>query len=129
MRNLLIATLLVLVSVSVSLAGEAPKAPDGKEVMVAVTKCLQSDIPVSWTGNLMGGKNAVLKEVSVVKVGIYNEREQYWPMKVHVVGSCQLNDPFNKGKKVNFDKIGDFQFSKDDYGEWQAHLAGPGMFQ
>jgi tetratricopeptide (TPR) repeat protein len=102
--------------------------PSAEAVAVAVGRCLQSDIPISWVGNLMGGKNAKVMTVEVVKVGIYNQRQLYWPMKIHVVGTCQLNDPFNQGKVVKFDNVGNFMLSKDDYGEWQAQLT-EGMFQ
>lgn len=103
--------------------------PSDEVISAAVGRCLQSDIPISWVGNLMGGRNANLNSVEVVKVGIYNQQRQYWPMKIHCSGTCSLKDPFNQGKIVKFDKVGEFILVKDDYGEWQAQLAGDGMFQ
>ena len=102
--------------------------PSEQQIFVAIAKRLQNEIPVSWVGNLMGGKNAKLSKAQVVKIGIYNENQKYWPMKIQCVGQCILNDPFNPGKVVSFDQIGDFSLYRDDYGEWQAVLKG-GMFQ
>ncbi len=102
--------------------------PNAQQIQVAVSKSLAGSVPVSWVGNLMGGSNAKLSTIEVAKVGIYNGKLGYWPMKVHVVGSCALQDPFNPGKTVSFDKVGEFKFTRDDYGEWVAELAD-GMFQ
>jgi Tfp pilus assembly protein PilF len=102
--------------------------PDAGAVQAAISACLKAGVPVSWVGNLMGGSNASLSKIEVVKVGIYNERFLYWPMKIRVVGSCTLNDPFNPGKTVSFDKVGEFKLTRNDYGEWQAELS-EGMFQ
>jgi tetratricopeptide (TPR) repeat protein len=105
------------------------KLPPGDNVVRnAISACLQQSIPVSWVGNLMGGNNAKLNNVEIQKVGIYNEKLSYWPMRIRVAGTCSLNDPFNQGKTVAFDKIGDFRLTRDDYGAWQAVLA-EGMFQ
>jgi len=114
---------------ALTLAQKAKSAmPDETQITNAVKGALKQSIPISWVGNLMGGSNAKLQTVEVVKIGIYNDRERYWPMRVHVVGTCQLNDPFNQGKTASFDQIGEFVFTKDDYGEWVASMRG-GMFQ
>jgi len=102
--------------------------PNDKQIILAIARCLQSEIPVSWVGNLLGGRNARVSTVRVQKIGIYNERYGYWPMKIRVAGTCALNDPFNQGKTVRFDRVSDFLLYRDDYGEWQARLRG-GMFQ
>ena len=102
--------------------------PSKIDIIKAVTRNLQSNIPVSWVGNLLGGKKANIKTIEIVKIGIFNKENGYWPMKIRCVGSCELNDPFNQGKMIAFNRIGEFVLSKDDYGEWQADLRG-GMFQ
>jgi len=104
------------------------KPPTENEVAQAVTNSLQREVPVSWVGNLLGGHSAKLSSINVVKIGNYNRQKNYWPMMVKVVGHCQLNDMFNKDKKIEFDKIGDFKFYRDDYGQLRAVLGG-GMFQ
>ena len=102
--------------------------PSEEELKQAVSRALGSQVPVSWVGNLMGGKNPELFDIQVVRIGIYNESRKYWPMQIRCVGSCELNDPFNQGKRVGFDKVGDFILYRDDYGDWNAALKG-GMFQ
>ncbi len=114
---------------AVALAEKARNAmPNDNQVASAVQRALQKEIPVSWVGNLGGGRNAQLSAVNVQKIGIYNDRERYWPMRIRVAGKCLLNDPFNQGKVVSFDKIADFVLVRDDYGDWQASMRG-GMFQ
>ena len=102
--------------------------PSESEIKSAITRSLQQNVPISWVGNLMGGKKPRINYIQIVKIGVFNDRQQYWPMKIRVEGSCQLNDPFNQGKTVSFDKVGEFRLIRDDYGEWQAGLVG-GMFQ
>ncbi len=103
--------------------------PSEQEIIKAVERCLSRDgVPVSWVGNLLGGGKTSLSAISIQRIGIFNESQQYWPMIVRVQGSSLLNDPFNKGKRVSFDRNGDFRLTRDDYGDWQAFLKG-GMFQ
>jgi len=114
--------------ISVLLGCSYTPKPTDKHIRQAIARCLQSEIPVSWVGNLLGGKKAKVSTVRVQKIGIYNKKHGYWPMKIRVAGTCVLNDPFNQGKTVKFDRVGDFLLYRDDYGEWQARLRG-GMFQ
>ena len=109
------------------LAGCSPK-PSTSDVKNAITAELQNTIPVSWVGNLLGGSNAKIESIEIQQWGDYNKEEEYWPVKVRVVGTAELNDPFNQGKVKNFDKISDYRLTKDDYGTWKAELLG-GMFQ
>ena len=102
--------------------------PSEDDLLIAVGRCLQNNIPVSWVGNFMGGKNANINRLDVVQIGIYNKESKYWPMKLRCQGTCQLNDPFNKGRIISFDRVGEFLLYQDDYGEWQAKLRG-GLFQ
>ena len=122
----LIAATMVLTA-SLFLAGCSQK-PSTSDVKNAITVELQNTIPVSWVGNLLGGSNAKIESIEIQQWGDYNEEEKYWPVKVRVVGTAELNDPFNQDKVKNFDKISDFRLTKDDYGMWQAELPG-GMFQ
>ncbi len=108
---------------------EAKNAMPSKEQLYsAVARALGSEIPVSWVGNLMGGRLKSLDDLQVVRVGIYNKDRKYWPMQIRCSGVAALNDPFNKGKVVRFDKVGEFVVFRDDYGDWQARMRG-GMFQ
>jgi tetratricopeptide (TPR) repeat protein len=111
-----------------STASNAKGKPTQDEIVTAVTQLLQSSIPVSWVGNLMGGRNAQVDSVQILREGLYNEQQKYWPFKIRVAGRCQLNDPFNPGKTAAFDREGDFIFFRDDYGDVRAELRG-GMFQ
>jgi hypothetical protein len=102
--------------------------PSNSEIEEAVKSELKNNIPISWVGNLMGGRNAKISSIEIKEWGSYNEEQKYWPVKIRVVGSAELNDPFNQGVVKQFDKIAEFRLRKDDYGKWKASLSG-GMFQ
>jgi len=114
--------------VGLSLFVGCSSKPSNSEIEEAVKSELQSNIPISWVGNLMGGRNAKISTVEIKEWGTFNKEQKYWPVKIRVVGSAELNDPFNQGKVKQFDKVSEFRFRKDDYGKWKASLSG-GMFQ
>jgi hypothetical protein len=49
-------------------------------------------------------------------------------MKIRLVGSCSLRDPFKRGQTRAFDGVAEFLLLMDDYGDWKAALRG-GAFQ
>lgn len=102
--------------------------PSATEIDEAVRAYLKREVPISWVGNLMGGENARVDLVEVAAMGIYNEQNKYWPMRLRCIGDCTLRDPFNPGRVVTFDRVGEFVLYKDDYGKWKAELKG-GLFQ
>lgn len=118
---------ITMATISTAFAAE-PVQPTEEQINTAITTALKKEIPVSWVGNLMGGKLIALNDLQVVKIGIYNADRKYWPMKIRCVGTAALKDPFNQGKRVSFDKVGDFLLYRDDYGDWQANMRGS-MFQ
>lgn len=118
----------VMAFVSLSIFIGCSSKPSNSEIEEAVKSELHSNIPVSWVGNLMGGKNAKIYTVEIKEWGSFDKEGKYWPVKIRVVGSAELNDPFNRGKVKNFDKVSEFRFRKDDNGKWQASLSG-GIFQ
>jgi len=105
-----------------------PPKPSQSEIKSAIKNHLKFNVPITWAGNLMGGKNAQLSSIEVIQVGIYNTTQKYWPMKIRCVGICELNDPFNQGKRVSFNRVGEFVLYKDDYGKWKAQMKD-GLFQ
>ena len=102
--------------------------PLTSDVEKEVGKLLQQGVPISWTGNLMGGKNAKIVDLKIIRKGIYNEKAKYWSYELQVKGICELNDSFNQGNIIHFDKLGHFILYRDDYGDWKASLKR-GMFQ
>ena len=102
--------------------------PSDSIVFSAVTVALEDGVPVSWVGNLMGGEDPRIASIEIDRWGDYNSDQEYWPVKVHVVGTAALRDPFNRGKRVTFDKVADVRLRRDDYGKWIATISG-GMFQ
>ncbi len=99
----------------------APK-PTEDEIKSAVTNHLKNNVPITWAGNLMGGKNAQLSLIQVIQVGNYNPQQKYWPMRIKCVGRCEMNDIFKQGKWNSFDRVGEFILFQDDYGQWKAQM-------
>lgn len=102
--------------------------PSQSEIKQAVETELSTTFPVSWTGTIGGGENAKVNSVEVTEWGTFNDQGKYWPAKVRVVGSAAIVNPFAPGKRIDFDKVAEFTFRKDDYGKWAANLSG-GKFQ
>jgi hypothetical protein len=87
----------------------------------AIKEKLKREVPPTWAGSLMGGKNAVIEKIDIQQIGNYNEQGKYWPVKCRVKGICDA-ELLIETKKVAFDKIGDFKLKQDDYGKWYAEL-------
>jgi hypothetical protein len=99
--------------------------PTDREVFEAVSAYFKSEVP-PIAGMLSGNYvvrvlTARVLLVDVVKVDSRTETE-ILDMTIRCVGRCILDDPFNPGKIVYFDRIGEFILYKDDYGKWQAKL-------
>ncbi|HCA42589.1 MAG TPA: hypothetical protein DEP28_04970 [Bacteroidetes bacterium] len=95
--------------------------PSDTDVKSAITNKLKKEVPISWSGSLMGGKNAVVKSIDIQQYGNYNEKYNYWPVKARVKGTCEADLLFKIETRA-FDKIGDFKIYQDDYGNWNAEL-------
>lgn len=95
--------------------------PTDQEVTSAIATALHKSVPLTWAGNLMGGSKGVVKSLSIQQWGTYNEQYKYWPVKVRVVGTCEVDNLFSTETK-SFDKVGDFKLKKDDYGKWIAEF-------
>jgi hypothetical protein len=124
----LLKILIIFIALACFVHASEAKQPSPVEIKGAIINALQREVPVSWVGNLMGGRLKNLEELKVVRLGIYNKEKKYWPMKVRCIGIAALNDTFNQGKQAYFDKVADFILYQDDYGDWTAEMRG-GMFQ
>jgi hypothetical protein len=113
----------VLVLSSLVLLAACSSKPSNAEVEAAVSACLQKGVPASWLGNLLGGKNVKIGKVEIQEWGYFNKQRKYWPVKVRVVGTAQLDIPLTDGTAKPFDKVADFHLWKDEYGKWQASLS------
>ena len=125
-NHIILLLIFTIFPINVACSQDVP--PTQSDIESAVTRYLQKEVPVSWVGNLMGGKNAKIISIEIDRRGLYNKDSKYWPFKLKVKGACEVNDPFNKGKNISFDNVGDFVLYRDDYGDWQAMLKG-GMLQ
>ncbi len=108
------------------------RPPSQPELEAAVRRSLARAVPVSWVGNLAGGRAIRIDSVELVEMGEFNPHAGYWPARVHAVGVCRLKDPFaglgGASRNRAFNGTTEFVLTRDDYGNWQASLAR-GRFQ
>ena len=95
--------------------------PSNDIISNSIKAYLKKEVPATWSGSLMGGKNASVDLLEVQQIGNYNDQGRYWPVKCHVKGSCDA-DFLLKTERRSFDKIGDFKIKQDDYGNWYAEI-------
>jgi len=95
--------------------------PTDENVKNAISLCIKQRVPVTWAGNLMGGRNGNASSVTIIQWGNFNDQYKYWPIKARVVGTC-IVDNFTTSETKSFDKTGDFKVKMDDYGNWTADL-------
>lgn len=97
------------------------KEPSQEDISNAIENLLKENVPVSWSGSMMGGNNAKIYEIQVQIIGNYNERMNYWPIKARVHGACDAN-LLTRIEKHEFNKVGDFKIYQNDYGKWVAEI-------
>lgn len=95
--------------------------PNDNIIYSAIKEKLKKEVPPTWAGSLMGGRNAVIEKIDIQLFGNYNEQGKYWPVKCRVKGTCDA-DFLLETKKTSFDKVGDFKIKQDDYGNWFAEI-------
>jgi len=106
----------------ISLLGCSNK-PSDTVLKQSIGECINKQVPPSWAGSLLGGKNAKVELIEIQQIGDYNEQYRYWPIKARVKGYCQADYLF-KTETKSFDKVGDFRVVKDDYGNYKASFVG-----
>ncbi len=97
------------------------KKPSEEDIIKAVMESLQKRFPAMWAGSLMGARSVEIDYVEVLKIGIYNEREGYWPAQVRVVGRVEANY-LTRTEWKELDRTGNFRVYRGDYGEWKAEI-------
>ena len=67
--------------------------------------------------------NLKFNSIDVVEWGKFNESQKYWPARIRVVGSVEVEYSSGFASTVwrdrEYDKINDFKLTKDDYGKWR----------
>jgi hypothetical protein len=114
------------------LKGNAPSSEENKQkppseevIKKAIAEQFKKQVPMSWAGSTMGGKNARIELIEIKQTGTFNDREGYWPVKARVKGTCtveSLMPGLTPTEKKAFDRIGDFKIYQDDYGSWKAYI-------
>ena len=102
--------------------------PSNDEVTAAVRKSLEQNVPSSLSRFMLGGRDAKIDHIRVVKTGSKQKGlfgEEYWPVMVHVKGSCTTAIGGVSLERRHFDKEVKFLLTKDDFGKYQAQSPMP----
>jgi len=111
----------VVLSAALVLVSSCSRAPSGSTIQSAITELLKREVPMEWSGSMMGGQNARIELIEIKQIGKFNDKDKYWPVKARVKGTCQANFILSMETRA-FDRVGDFMIYQDDYGNWKASL-------
>ena len=105
---------------------ESKQKPPSEEIIKkAIAEQLKRQVPMSWAGSTMGGKNAKISLIEIKRIGNFNDREEYWPVRARVKGTCTVESVVRgilPAEQKSFDQVGDFKLYQDDYAKWKAHI-------
>ena len=103
--------------------GCTSQKPSDSVVKELLTEGALKSVPGSWIGSAVSRtKDVRITSVEIREWGNYNKQEQYWAVRIRVVGSAIAIGIVEMGRH-NFDEIADYKISKDDYGKWKIVLA------
>ena len=71
------ALLLCVIPLAISCSGK----PSEDMIKVAITESFKQEVPVTWSGSLMGGRDGRVELIEIRQIGTFNERGKYWPVK------------------------------------------------
>ena len=109
-----------------SSSDESKQKPPSEEIIKkAIAEQLKKQVPMSWAGSTMGGKNTKINQIEIKQIGTFSEQEEYWPVRARVKGTCTVKSLMPNilpAEQKTFDQVGDFKIYQDDYGKWKAHI-------
>jgi hypothetical protein len=112
---------LIIIALSI-LVVACSRAPSDDTIKSAITQLLKKEVPLSWSGSLLGSENIKIESIDILEIGKFNTNSQYWPVRARVKGNCQANILMLTTEARTFDKVGDFQLYQDDYENWIARI-------
>jgi tetratricopeptide (TPR) repeat protein len=98
--------------------------PNSFRLRHLVQESVQHGIPLSWLHDVHQGYTEEVKitSVRVIRQGRFNERREFWPYKLQVRGSCELEISKDNEQKVSFDTVVPYRVFRDDFGDWKARF-------
>jgi len=121
-RNIVFISLLLAVAFTLVACGGGPSKGTCKK---AIKATVERQVPISWSGSTLGGKNTRVDSVKIVAIGKPQEifGSKVWPVKIRVKGTCDAN-LLTTTRRNDFDQVGEFYVHKDSYGEWKVEHHG-----
>jgi len=89
-----------------------------------VQESVQQGIPLSWLHDVHQGytEEVNITSVDLIKQGGFNELREFWPYKLRVIGTCELEMSKDKKLKTSFNTVVTYRVFRDDFGDWKAKL-------
>jgi hypothetical protein len=102
-----------LIVMALSLVASAANKPSEKTMSEAISR--------APSGYVMG-KIVQIKSVEILQVGIFNQKNNYWPVKARVKGTRGITGVQGAMRELQFDDTNEYEIIMDDYGKWTANL-------
>ncbi len=96
--------------------------PDSHQLKALVQQSVSNGIPLSWLHDVHRGytEDVVVNSIRVIKRGHFNQRREFWPYRIRLIGTCDLEIDKVNEQVVAFDTVVDFRLFRDDFGDWRA---------
>jgi len=97
-------------------------APASHQLQRMVQASVKYGIPLTWLHDVHQGYTEEVKitSVSVMQRGRFNSRHEYWPYRLHLRGTCELEISESNEQDMSFDTVIDYRVFRDDFGNWKA---------
>ena len=112
-----------LVALSLMVLTACTQAPSKSEIRSSIEKCVKAEIPMSWRGPYMvpGGRAESVELIEIQQIGTFDDHSG--AVRARVIGTAAITNMFMKKESRPFDHVGEFQFSKDQFGKWSASIS------
>jgi len=97
-------------------------APEHFELRNLVQESVRHGIPLHWLHDVHHGHTEHVKvaTIRVIRQGRFNEFREFWPYRLRVSGSCELEISKDNEQQRSFDAVVDYRIFRDDFGDWKA---------
>lgn len=96
------------------------------ELRHLVQKSVKHGVPLNWLDDVHRGvtEHVKVSSIRVIREGRFNEFHEYWPYRIRVRGTLELELGKDNEEQRSFDTVVDYRVFRDDFGEWKATFDG-----
>ena len=97
-------------------------APSSYQLQRLVQASVEHGIPLTWLDDVHQGytEKVRITSVSVIRRGHFNRHYEYWPYRLRIRGTCELEISKGNEQPMTFDTVVDYRVQRDDFGGWKA---------